>query len=731
MPIARLAIEWVIVLLLAVAAASGAAFTLGGEQLSNLLLDHEMSWIDREIDSRIVIAKIDEQSLTSTGRWPWSREEHARVIDRLTDSAAGGIGYDVLFIEPASAEEDAALARSIARSGKVAVPAYAIFPGTNGRSFDVQMPIEPIRSAAAGVGHVNVLFDGDGKVRRARMQAQGNTEQMPHLMQVLARQVSGADRQLPTELMIPLAPAGAFQTIPVDSVLRGEVPKSVLENKIVLVGATAQGLGDILSVSGPAGSVMPGVEIQANLLSAILQGTWIRDVDKRTSFVAAVVVLLLTMALFWNVGPDRALLVAIAAVGLALVSTALLLVVVRMWVTPLPLVAAILVAYPLWSWRRLTALSRFVDQETRELVAELDVADGARSARRGLDVIAQAASRLKNVIGELRDRRSFLGEIIESAPDALCVLDDHGRVVVANGQAKAIFGEGLGGRSAQAMLKRLAPGDAATGSEVQLDDGRTLLIKRARFKAQGRKRSGAILRLADISERRTAEREREQMLEFLSHDLRAPQAAILTLLDGVKAKDDSGLPAQRIRGYAEKSLKLADDFVQLAKLSMVTPKLEPLDLLPMVEEAVDGLFEFARRRDVTVSVTAPEDLPEIVADASLLVRALGNLLDNAIKYSAAMQSVACELASVTLPHGALVVRCTITDKGEGIPEARMKALFERFGPTGGAAGLSSGLGLTFVKKAMDLMQAKVECRSSSNGTTFDLTFAARSALRPE
>lgn len=725
MPRLRLAIEWLIITALAALVAVVVAMTPGGQQLSNWLFDQELAWSERDASPQILIAQIDEQSLGTVGRWPWPRRVHASVVDRLTEAGVAAIGYDVLFTEPNIATDDTALAQALARSRRVAVPAYAQFPGTNGKAYDVQLPIKSIANAARSIGHVNVLFDSDGQVRRARMQSATRPQQMPHLMQVLARDIMKLDPALPSELVIPFNRVGAFSAIPVDKILSGEVPPALLKDRIVLVGATAQGLGDQLPVSGPVGSVMPGVEVQANILNAIINKTWVQDAGPRQSAVVGTIAILLVMAAFWRLTPNLGLALTLGTGFLAIFATAVGLGLYQIWLTPLPLLLALLFAYPMWNWRRLSALNSFVEHEARSLNDDLGGTVRPTLSAIGLDSIALAASRLRSVIGELRDRRSFLRNVIESAPDALCVVNPDGQVVMANEHATRIFGEGVEGSSIQTLLTKISVGDASQGDEITLSDGRTMLTKFSSLNAGDGKGVGSIVRLADISERRNSERERDETLEFLSHDMRAPAVGIMTVLE-TAAPPENMLPVvDRIRNYARVSLKLADDFVQLARLTSLSPEHELIDLKGVFEEAIDGSFDMACKKNVVVLLDALDDLPPILGDSWLLTRAIGNLLDNAVKYSPPDEIVSCKI-EVTPKHNASPIRiyCSVSDRGPGIPAERMAALFARFGARDGSVGLSAGLGLAFVKKSVELLNGEITCDTSEVGTIFSLTFTA-------
>ena len=724
-PRRRLILEWFAVLVLAGLAAAS-AFSNAGQQVSAWIFDHELSWSAPPIDPRILIVQIDEESLGAIGKWPWPRTVHAQLIDRLTDGGTKIVAYDVLFVEPSDQSDDNALASAIARSNRVVVPAYATVPGTNGAPFDLQLPLSAIAAAAKDVGHVNVIFDPDGQVRHSRLAITNGAVRLPHLMAATMRQIEPGASFDAQEIAIAYNPAGSFSAVPADRILRGEVPANLLRDRIVLVGATAQGLGDILPVPGPAGSVTPGIEVQANILNSLLHGIRVRDVGPKPVAVLSGSLFLLLMVLFWRVRPTIGLALTFGIAAGAMILSAITLGWLRIWVTPVPLLAALLVAYPLWNWRRLSALNRFVEDQTSSLGLELGIVRESGPGGFGLDSIAVAAGTLRAVIGELSDRRRFLRDVIESAPDAMGVLDRHGIVSIANDHAKQLLGTDAEGNQVRTLLCRIAPAERIDDEELELSDGRTMLVKSAPFIASQGNPEGSILRLVDISDRRASERERDEFLEFLSHDMRAPQTGILAVLNLAKARPKAPVPLRRIRDYAQKSLKLADDFVHLARLSVMSPRIEFVDLGPIFEEAVDQAYDAARTRKVKVDVAVSDASPPIAADPWLLQRMISNLLDNAIKYSPERGTIQCRVEAQSGSEAALpgTVFCEICDKGPGISEERLAALFTRYGPNDQTHGLSAGLGLAFVKRAADLMEATIDCQSDAGGTRFRIGFPA-------
>jgi CHASE2 domain-containing sensor protein len=87
-----------------------------------------------EADPRIVVVEIDDRSIARVGQWPWDRDVHAELVDRLSADGARLIGYDVTFGSTSSGSgspaEDEAFANAIREAGSVVLAETATFEGT-------------------------------------------------------------------------------------------------------------------------------------------------------------------------------------------------------------------------------------------------------------------------------------------------------------------------------------------------------------------------------------------------------------------------------------------------------------------------------------------------------------------------------------------------------------------------------------------------------------------------
>jgi signal transduction histidine kinase len=209
--------------------------------------------------------------------------------------------------------------------------------------------------------------------------------------------------------------------------------------------------------------------------------------------------------------------------------------------------------------------------------------------------------------------------------------------------------------------------------------------------------------------------------------MRAPQASIIALLDHNDPGDWGPETAQRIKTYARRTLKLADDFVHLSRAQILQYELATLNIVDIAYDAIDALWPQARLRQISLDVTIEDDEILIRGEHSLLMRALINLLDNAVKFSTD-SSVVRFAMSRTLREQREFVVCSVIDTGVGIPPEKMATLFSRFAsarpnPTGGVGGV--GLGLAFVKTVVTRHGGTIHCDSQEGkGTTFRIELPA-------
>ena len=134
----------------------------------------------------IVIVAIDEVSLESIGRWPWSRIVHADLVNKLKREQARVIGLDVIFSEPelGNTEADLILSKAIEDAGNVVLPVLFEEP-FRGSPIKQSVPMEIFSSHAAALGRVHVPLDADGIARSIYLWEGLGSARMPHFSQAV------------------------------------------------------------------------------------------------------------------------------------------------------------------------------------------------------------------------------------------------------------------------------------------------------------------------------------------------------------------------------------------------------------------------------------------------------------------------------------------------------------------------------------------------------------------
>jgi signal transduction histidine kinase len=638
-------------------------------------------------------------------------------------------------------------------------------------------PLPEFARAAVRLAHIHLNFDSDGVVRStylfegidghrwpefalAMLETGGDTEAFHQSGFKAKADGDPAGRSGPIRLAlernglihIPFAgPPGHFRTVSYIDVLNGTVPVDFFRGKYVLVGATAVGSGDVFPTPLAAqDGLMSGVEMHANLLAALMQGRSIKRTSPlaATLFTALPAVLILIGFIFMS---PRLALVLTAAYALAVCLVSYFAFQNGIWIAPSGALLLLFLVYPVWSWRRLETALDYLNEEVVRLGADAPYparipAAGAKT--RLWDFLERRIEAMRLATRRMRDLHRFVSDNLNSMPDANLVIDNDGMLMLHNRKAQALFSSfnlmlargqhidnlltpfeppaqaGLKHHSWQQLLA--ASGIAQSGIETGDGMQRIFLIKSSPSQKANGDPLGWIVSLADITNLRATERLRDESLNFISHDMRAPQSSILAMLElqrtGQKTMQLDELFA-RIEKSVRSTLSLADDFVQLAKAESKDYQMEEVDFLSILADASDEVWGLANaKRVLLISGAEPADGGYWVrADRSLMGRAIGNLLTNAIKYGPADAEVRCEL-KVVKENGQAIIHCAISDEGGGIPEADSARLFTPFYRAGRSGQGGAGLGLAFVKTVMEHHGGAVAfVNNASQGATFVLT----------
>lgn len=742
-------------------------------RLDRVVYDFGLLLWRRPAPADIIIVAIDDASIDAIGRWPWRRAVHATLLQQLAQARPRAVALDLVLSEPdPDPAQDRLLAAALQKAAPVVVPvgaAVALGASTSAPApastlaLAVLEPTPELRRAVR-LGAADAAVDADGVLRSAFLHAGPPGAPYPHLALALLQaggetmdprlqldhesasegSINGSRRpgwQRDGRFLIRYAgPPGTVEQVSYVDVLRGAVPAARLAGRYVLVGMTAQGLGDTLAtpVNG-SHRAMSGVEVHANTLYTLRSGDAVHALSERSVAALSALLLLALVLSFGRFGPRRALPTAVVSVPLA-VAVSLLALNVGWWCSPVPFALAAALAYPLWSWRRLERAVAGLDQEIARFDFEADER-GARTAAHttartpartpvaaaGSDAIETRLLALQRAGTLQRQARRFLADSLAAMPTAMLVADERAAVVLANSRAATVFDvqdaaelHGLDllrlltelGTAAnfdwRTAVATLQPGQAGLAVEARLAGGGDCVVHLAAVDLHGLRR--LIVTLADVEPVKQAQREREEALAFVSHDLRSPVTSIVLLaeleLQGAAQTPRDEL-LREMRRLATRTLELSEAFVRAAQAQSQPLARAPASTLQLVEEALADLRAQATAAGITLHSAGTD--ASVAVDRLLVVRAIANLVSNAIKHSP--RGTVVEVVSTVQSgvqgavHGAVQDAVPgaqwalqVRDHGPGLSAAQMAQLAR--GDEGAAVhdARGVGLGLLFVQR---------------------------------
>ncbi|MDG1410799.1 MAG: phosphate signaling complex protein PhoU [Acidimicrobiales bacterium] len=365
------------------------------------------------------------------------------------------------------------------------------------------------------------------------------------------------------------------------------------------------------------------------------------------------------------------------------------------------------------------------DDQMRDLVARMS---------------AQAQLLMRRAAESLRTRDSTLAESIDELDD---VLDDlhyyYTQHVISDARRGGLDPQ----QSLQLALvgrfyERIGDHAENVGERVRyIVDGwlpEIQAAQRARTRSEGpepRPTRGLAV-IDSIAESRRVDAIRRDFVANVSHELKTPVGAISLLaeaLEGDQDVEDRKRLTEMLRREATRVGDIIDDLLELTRLEETETSFDVLDLDLIVHAAIEKVRSFADRNGVEIStVGLPAEL-SVSGDRRQLVRALTNLLDNAVRYSDPEQLIVVSVEAIE--DGASI---TVKDDGVGIPRAELERVFERFYRVDRARSRDSGgtgLGLAIVRHVAQNHGGKVLVESKPDeGSSFSMHLPAAGTVNP-
>lgn len=229
------------------------------------------------------------------------------------------------------------------------------------------------------------------------------------------------------------------------------------------------------------------------------------------------------------------------------------------------------------------------------------------------------------------------------------------------------------------------------------------------------------LKRAEISEEKLLEQQKKttRLLSDLSHQLKTPLAALSLHLelagDAALTPEEQTATLQECREQADKIRFLTEAMLKVSRLEsgLIAVRREQADFCQTVRQAAEAPRAAALQKGLSFSLLLPETL-SLPHDPVWTMEAVGNLLDNAVKYTQTGG------ITVQLERGPIYTRLDVCDTGSGMPKADYGVIFSRFyrGQTERIPG--TGLGLTIAREILRQQSGNITVEATEDGAVFSV-----------
>jgi EAL domain-containing protein (putative c-di-GMP-specific phosphodiesterase class I)/CHASE2 domain-containing sensor protein len=216
-----------------------------GSTAEELLRTSRNKLHEHKASGDIVVVKIDNESLTRIGRWPWPRRYHAQLIDELTKAGAKRIFFDVTFDGLSNPVDDQALSDSIEHSGRVVLAARG--PSVTEAVSGITEPPPPLLAQHAQIATISLHYNDLNVITEAPFGLSNHGNPMPSFSSLLAGRAGPYDSWFKPDYSIDIQ---SIPSISAQSVVRGDFDPRAVRGKDVIVGATSHNLGDNYLIPG-------------------------------------------------------------------------------------------------------------------------------------------------------------------------------------------------------------------------------------------------------------------------------------------------------------------------------------------------------------------------------------------------------------------------------------------------------------------------------------------------
>lgn len=395
-----------------------------------------------------------------------------------------------------------------------------------------------------------------------------------------------------------------------------------------------------------------------------------------------------------------------------------------------------------WILKPVAALTKSAEEITRgnlDLVITPQSQDEIGRLSEAFNAMAQSLREFRRTDqARLARVQKATQQALRNLPEAVAVLDLSGRVEVASNGAAESFSLRPGALVQDVepkILSRLFEGALAEERQRPFGEGilqhfvrgeeRFFRPRAVPIPGPDLHPSGVLLILEDVTQWRQQEEMKKGVIAMVSHQLRTPLTSVRMALHLLLEEKVGPLNDRQIdlllaaREDGDRLHAILEDLLDMSRLQSGRSPMQTAPARPeeLVEESMEPFYSSSLDHGVKLAAEIPPGLPDVAADAGRIKHVFGNLLSNALKYTAPGGSVK---VAARLEGG--FVRFLVTDTGSGISPECIPRVFEAFYRAQGDGEAGVGLGLAIVKDIVEAHGGTVQAESKrGEGSTFSFT----------
>jgi two-component system, NtrC family, sensor histidine kinase KinB len=326
--------------------------------------------------------------------------------------------------------------------------------------------------------------------------------------------------------------------------------------------------------------------------------------------------------------------------------------------------------------------------------------------------------------------------VINSFKDASIGIDKGNHVLFANEQALQLLGlkaDDAVGKSTEELSKRndlfkfLMENEGKNPFKIVLDGKENYYLKETIDVSQG-EASNKVIVLKNITSFKELDVAKTDFIATVSHELKTPLASSdisLKLLEDERiGKEEQKQLIQQLKNDNQRMLRILSELLNMSQVEAGKIQLDIQSVNPyqMIENSIKAVATAIKEKEINIEIEFEQGLPNIKADADKVSWVLNNFLTNAIRYTPSKSNITigCKKTDSQLSF-------SVTDRGQGIEEAYLSRIFERYFQIPGRSDKKgSGIGLAICKEFIEAMRGRIWVKSRfGEGSTFgfDLTIA--------